>query len=93
MGDPMGIGPEVVTKALCDPAIARLARFVVYGQNQLLVDAAERAGLRTFWFRVAKEGLANQRGVAAEPVVIDYAHEDALPSLHAPSRAAAVGVK
>ncbi len=90
MGDPMGIGPEVVTKALCDPAIARLARFVVYGQNQLLVDAAERAGLRTFWFRVAKEGLANQRGVAAEPVVIDYAHEDALPSLHAPSRAGGV---
>ena len=42
MGDPKGIGPEVVAKAICDPAIARLARFVVYGQNQLLVDAAER---------------------------------------------------
>ena len=24
MGDPMGIGPEVVAKALCDPAILRL---------------------------------------------------------------------
>ena len=87
MGDPMGIGAEVVAKALCDPAIARIARFVVYGQNQLLVDAAERAGLRAMWFRVAKEGLASQRAVAAEPVVIDYGHEDTLPRDHAPSRA------
>jgi 4-hydroxythreonine-4-phosphate dehydrogenase len=87
MGDPKGIGPEVVAKAICDPAIARQARFVVYGQNQLLVDAAERAGLRPLWFRVAKEGLVNQRGLAAEPVVIDYGHEDALPREHAPSRA------
>ena len=44
MGDPMGIGPEVVAKALCDPAILRLGKFVVYGQNQPLVDAADRAG-------------------------------------------------
>jgi len=87
MGDPMGIGPEVVAKAVCDPAIARLARFVIYGQNQLLVDAAERAGLRALWFRVAKESLANQRGVSSEPTVIDYGHEDALTREHAASRA------
>ena len=87
MGDPLGIGAEVVAKALCDPAIARLARFVVHGQNQLLVDAAERAGLRAMWFRVAKEGQASQRAAALEPVVIDYGHEDSLPRDHAPSRA------
>ena len=87
MGDPMGIGAEVVAKALCDPGVARLARFVVYGQNQPLVDAAERAGLRPAWFRLAKEGLPNQRAIAAEPVVVDYGHEDTLPREHAPSRA------
>ena len=87
MGDPMGIGAEVVAKALCDPAISRIARFVVYGQNQLLVDAAERAGLRPAWFRLAKEGLTSQRAIAAEPVVVDYGHEDTLPREHAPSRA------
>jgi len=87
MGDPMGIGAEVIAKSLCDPAISRIARFVVYGQNQLLVDAAERAGLRPAWFRLAKEGLSSQRAIAAEPVVIDYGHEDTLPREHAPSRA------
>ena len=87
MGDPMGIGAEVVAKSLCDPAISRIARFVVYGQNQLLVDAAERAGLRPAWFRLAKEGLTSQRAIAAEPVVVDYGHEDTLPREHAPSRA------
>ncbi len=87
MGDPMGIGPEVVAKALCDPAILRLGKFVVYGQNQPLVDAADRAGMRPFWFRIAKENMPTSRGVAAEPVVLDYGHEDSLPHAHAPSRA------
>ncbi len=87
MGDPMGIGPEVVAKALCDPAILRLGKFVVYGQNQPLVDAADRAGMRPFWFRIAKENMPTTRGVAAEPVVLDYGHEDSLPHAHAPSRA------
>ena len=86
MGDPMGIGPEVVAKALCDPAILRLGKFVVYGQNQPLVDAADRAGMQPFWFRIAKENIPATRGVAAEPVVIDYGHEDSLPQTHAPSR-------
>ena len=87
MGDPMGIGPEVVAKALCDPAIMRLGKFVVYGQNQPLVDAADRAGMRPFWFRIAKENIPATRGVAAEPVVLDYGHEDSLAHAHAPSRA------
>ena len=87
MGDPMGIGPEVVAKALCDPAILRLGKFVVYGQNQPLVDAADRAGMSPFWFRIAKENMPTTRGVAAEPVVLDYRHEDSLPHAHAPSRA------
>ena len=87
MGDPMGIGPEVVAKALCDPAILRLGKFVVYGQNQPLVDAAESAGLNPCWFRIAKENIPTTRGVAAEPVVLDYGHEDSLPRARAPSRA------
>ena len=87
MGDPMGIGPEVVAKALCDPAILRLGKFVVYGQNQPLVDAAESAGMNPFWFRIAKENIPTTRGVAAEPVVLDYGHEDSLSNTRAPSRA------
>ena len=37
MGDPLGIGPEVLVKALADPAVRRLARFVVYGRNETLL--------------------------------------------------------
>ena len=33
MGDPEGIGPQVVVKALAGPAIQALGRFVVFGQN------------------------------------------------------------
>jgi len=87
MGDPMGIGPEVVAKALCDPSIMRVGKCVVYGQNQPLVDAAECAGMRPFWFRIAKENMPTTRGVAAEPVVLDYGHEDSLSNTRAPSRA------
>ncbi len=39
MGDPAGIGPEVVAKALADPGIAALARWIVVGEAPLLDDA------------------------------------------------------
>jgi 4-hydroxythreonine-4-phosphate dehydrogenase len=42
IGDPAGIGPEVVVKALIDPDIAALADFVIVG-DAAVVDAAERA--------------------------------------------------
>ncbi len=43
MGDPAGIGAEVLVKALADPAVRGLARFVVYGMNELRSYAADRA--------------------------------------------------
>ncbi len=36
MGDPSGIGPEVVAKALADPEVHRLARLTVVGDGWLL---------------------------------------------------------
>ena len=46
MGDPAGIGPEIVLRSLLNPD-ARLppARFVVYGDPRWLGDAARRLGL------------------------------------------------
>lgn len=41
MGDPAGVGPEVIFKALADPAMRRKARFVVIGDPEVL-DAARR---------------------------------------------------
>lgn len=50
MGDPCGIGAEVIVKALADPEVRGLARFVVFGVEEVMVAAAEAAGVRPFWF-------------------------------------------
>ena len=46
MGDPAGIGPEILVKALADPAVAALARWIVIGDRQVLRWAEALTGLR-----------------------------------------------
>jgi 4-phospho-D-threonate 3-dehydrogenase / 4-phospho-D-erythronate 3-dehydrogenase len=41
IGDPAGIGPEVTVKALADPEVAGLARWIVVGDARVLPDTAE----------------------------------------------------
>ena len=55
MGDPCGIGAEVLVKALADPALRGLGRFIVYGVDDVLQRAARRAGIRPYWFCVPVE--------------------------------------
>lgn len=43
MGDPSGIGPEVALKALADPEIAPLAKWVVVGDTRILDKAGKIA--------------------------------------------------
>lgn len=45
MGDPAGVGPEIVIKALADPSVAPLATWMVAGDSRILRLAAEQAGL------------------------------------------------
>ncbi len=45
IGDPAGIGPEVVLKALSDPAIAALAQWVVIGDASALERVGKICGL------------------------------------------------
>jgi 4-hydroxythreonine-4-phosphate dehydrogenase len=68
MGDPAGIGAEVIVKALADPALRRTAKFVIYGHNDQLTYAADRAGIHPYWFRVA---ATSER--AAEPISLPLA--------------------
>jgi 4-hydroxythreonine-4-phosphate dehydrogenase len=83
MGDPSGIGAEVVVKALADPSLHDTARFVVYGRNELLTLAADRAGIRPYWFRVA-QGSDRARGSLLPPVtVVDFHEVDFTPPLEA----------
>ena len=46
LGDPAGVGPEVAARALFDPEVRRLARFVVYGDPAVLDRACRSTRLR-----------------------------------------------
>lgn len=50
MGDPAGIGPEVILKALTDEAVAGLADWVIVGDARILAETAERCGIPTAAF-------------------------------------------
>jgi 4-hydroxythreonine-4-phosphate dehydrogenase len=45
MGDPAGVGPEIVLKALADPDVQRLARWIVVGDAAVLEQARHVTGL------------------------------------------------
>lgn len=76
MGDPAGIGAEVIVKALADSGLRKTARFVVYGQNDLLTYAADRAGIHPYWFRVAATSERAALPLSGDVTVLDYPGED-----------------
>ncbi len=69
MGDPAGIGAEVIIKALADPAVRRQGRFLVFGFNELLAYAADLAEIEPFWWRDQHEHL---RPYDHDVVALDY---------------------
>jgi len=76
MGDPLGIGPEVVVKALADSALRRRARFLIFGMAEQMAYAADRAEIDAFWWRVQHDSPVVEtvgRGVS----VLDYDDLDA----------------
>ena len=72
MGDPAGIGPEVVVKALADPSIRRLGRFVIYGMNELLGYAADLAEIDPYWWRLQHDSPRATYDLVHDVVVLDY---------------------
>ncbi|RMD65618.1 MAG: 4-hydroxythreonine-4-phosphate dehydrogenase PdxA [Planctomycetota bacterium] len=81
MGDPLGIGPEVLVKALADRKLRAQGRYVIHGLAQPLLDAAERAGIEPFWWQVdAHSGAAAELCCAQSPLLIDYSRELGLES-------------
>lgn len=71
MGDPLGIGPEIIVKTLADPAIRRSARFLVFGLHGCLLDAAERAGVEPFWRKVPAHSALAESGASHDILVLD----------------------
>ncbi len=70
MGDPCGIGAEVIVKALCDPDVRSLGRFIIYGVEEVLAAAADAAGIRPFWFRVPHD---DEVRIDSGVIVADFA--------------------
>src|SRR6059036_2982755 len=69
MGEPAGIGPEVIVKALSDPILRHKARYIIYGMNELLHYAADLAEFDVFWWRDQYNGRL--RPYPHEVVVVD----------------------
>ncbi len=51
MGDPAGIGAEVIVKALADESLRNRANFVIYGMHETIAYAADLAELTPYWSR------------------------------------------
>lgn len=86
MGDPGGIGPEIVVKALSDPLIRHEAKFIVFGMDEQLSYAADMMEVERYWIRHQHEKIA--RDYPRQVVVADY-DEYSVPSwVHAPSKVA-----
>lgn len=72
MGDPMGVGPEIVVKTLADPRLRRRARFIVYGMAEPMHYAADLAEIEPYWRRVQHDSPIADTAVGAGVTVLDY---------------------
>lgn len=84
MGDPAGIGPEIIVKALADPEIRRAAKFIVFGMHEQLCYAADSAEVEVFWGRHQHEKIS-----ATYPykvVVADYDDFSVSPWFSGPTK-------
>ncbi|MBN2588896.1 MAG: 4-hydroxythreonine-4-phosphate dehydrogenase PdxA [Sedimentisphaerales bacterium] len=70
MGDAAGIGPEIIVKALADPVIRKSAKFIIFGMNEQLCYAADKAEIEPFWGRHQHEKIS--RDYPHKVVVADY---------------------
>ncbi len=94
MGDPMGIGPEIVVKALRDPRLRSSARFVIYGLNELMAYAADQLEVEPYWFRVPHDSRRTGRPITEDVVVLDFDEFDGfIQSPRQPSKPAGIASK
>jgi 4-hydroxythreonine-4-phosphate dehydrogenase len=70
MGDPAGIGPEIVARAIADPEVRTVCRPVVVGDMRILFRAME----------LVKSGLVVRRVVASQGVGSDPGTLDVIPA-------------
>ena len=87
MGDPAGVGAEVIVKALNDPALRRQARFVLYGMNEQLAYAADLAEIEPYWHRLQHDAERAEHALVHDVVCLDYDEYSMLgSSINKPSK-------
>jgi 4-hydroxythreonine-4-phosphate dehydrogenase len=86
MGDPAGIGPEVVVKALFEPELRKAAKFIVFGMDEQLRYAADRAEIEPYWGRHQHEKIS--REYPHKVMVADYDEYSVPPWVKSPNKVA-----
>ena len=77
MGDPLGIGPEVLVRALAGEDLGE-ARFVIYGSNEILTLNADQLGIRPTWSRIPHDSKRLDRRIDDKIVVKDFEQPESL---------------
>jgi 4-phospho-D-threonate 3-dehydrogenase / 4-phospho-D-erythronate 3-dehydrogenase len=67
MGDPAGVGPEIIIKALDDPAVAYLAQWIIVG-DQAILNQTDGAG----WQRVRERSNVEVLDLAMMAEAMDF---------------------
>ncbi len=70
MGDPGGIGPEIIVKALAKAP--KDARYVVYASGGAMLAAAERASIEPDWWRLEAGSALRDVTKSHRVVLVDY---------------------
>jgi len=77
MGDPGGVGADLVVRALADSELRHQGRFIVFGLDEALAYAADQAEVVPFWFRRPHETVGR---VESGVVVADFDEYDLFPT-------------
>lgn len=65
MGDPLGIGPEIICKALANRRLRESAGYRIHGSREVLRAAAHKEGIGVFW------RIGDDRPAPGEVVIIE----------------------
>jgi len=79
MGDPAGVGAEVLVRALADKARRSKARYLIHGSSHAMHLAADAVGIEPYWWRVDARSALAATADAHDVVLMDSdpeLHED-----------------
>ncbi len=70
MGEPAGIGPEIIIKALSNHSLRTSAHFVIFGLSEVMAYTADQLETEPFWGRIQHENISSN--ILTDVVLADY---------------------